>query len=82
MKEKKLRQKSRRSRKKQTAIWSDFTSGDYANAIISEKLNKKEFTKEDVQSIDATSDEMKRSLAIANQMFDLGLPHYKKPSMN
>ena len=50
----------------------------YANATITEKLNKKEFTKEDLQSIDATSDEMKRSLAIANQMFDLGLPSLQK----
>ena len=30
----------------------------YANATISEKLNKKEFTKEDLQPIDATYDEM------------------------
>lgn len=50
----------------------------YANVTISEKLNKKEFTKEDLQSIDATSDEIKRSLAIANQMFDLGLPSLQK----
>lgn len=45
----------------------------YANTNIVKKLNKKEYKKEDLKSIDASSPEMARSVAIANQMFDLGL---------
>lgn len=46
----------------------------YANTSIVKKLNKKKYKKEDLKSIDATDPEMARSVAIANQMFDLGLP--------
>ncbi len=46
----------------------------YANTNITKKLNKKEYKKEDLISIDATDPEMGRSIAIANQMFELGIP--------
>ena len=45
----------------------------YANTNIVKKLNKKEYKKEDLKSIDASDPEMQRSVAIASQMFDLGL---------
>lgn len=46
----------------------------YANTNIIKKLNKKEYKKEDLESIDTSkSPEMARSVAIATQMFDLGL---------
>jgi len=45
----------------------------YANTNIVKKLNKKKYTKEDLKSIDASDSEMQRSVAIANQMFELGL---------
>ncbi|MFD2566699.1 S8 family peptidase [Pseudotenacibaculum haliotis] len=45
----------------------------FANTNIIKKLNKKEYKKEDLKSIDASDPEMARSVAIANQMFDLGL---------
>ena len=46
----------------------------FANTNIIKKLNKKEYKKEDLESIDTSSQEMARSVAIANQMFELGLP--------
>lgn len=46
----------------------------HANTVIVKKLNKKEYTKEDLKSIDAPDLEVVRSIAVANQMFDLGLP--------
>jgi len=46
----------------------------YANTNIIKKLNKKEYKKEDLKSIDASDPAIARSVAIANQMFDLGLP--------
>ena len=45
----------------------------YANTNIIKKLNKKVYKKEDLKSIDASDPEMQRSVAIASQMFDLGL---------
>jgi subtilisin family serine protease len=46
----------------------------YANTNIIKKLNKKEYKKADLESIDTSkSPEMARSVAIASQMFDLGL---------
>ncbi|MFY0631901.1 MAG: S8 family peptidase [Flavobacteriaceae bacterium] len=45
----------------------------FANTSIIKKLNKKTYKKEDLKSIDASNPEMARSVAIANQMFDLGL---------
>lgn len=45
----------------------------HANTVIVKKLNKKEYTKEDLKSIDAPDLEVVRSIAVANQMFDLGL---------
>ena len=45
----------------------------YANSNIVKKLNKKEYKKADLTSIDASDPEMQRSVAIASQMFDLGL---------
>ena len=45
----------------------------YANTNIIKKLNKKEYKKEDLKSIDASDPEMQRSVAIASQMFELGL---------
>ena len=45
----------------------------FANTSIIKKLNKKEYKKEDLKSIDASDPEMARSVAIANQMFELGL---------
>ena len=45
----------------------------FANTNITKKLNKKNYKKEDLKSIDASDPEMARSVAIANQMFDLGL---------
>mgnify|MGYP001212305334 CR=1 FL=1 len=49
----------------------------YADATISKKLNKKDYNKEDLKSIDITDPEMQRSVAMANQMFDYGLPSMK-----
>ena len=46
----------------------------FANTNIIKKLNKKEYTKEDLKSIDATDPAIARSVAIADQMFQLGLP--------
>lgn len=46
----------------------------FANTNIIKKLNKKEYKKEDLASLDTSSQEMARSVAIANQMFELGLP--------
>ncbi|MBL4605738.1 MAG: S8 family peptidase, partial [Flavobacteriaceae bacterium] len=45
----------------------------FANTSIAKKLNKKKYKKEDLSSIDASDPEMAKSVAIANQMFDLGL---------
>ena len=47
---------------------------NFANTNITQKLNKKTYTKEDLKSIDASDPQMGRSVAIANQMFELGLP--------
>jgi subtilisin family serine protease len=46
----------------------------FANTNIIKALNKKEYKKEDLASIDTSNNpEMMRSVAIATQMFDLGL---------
>jgi subtilisin family serine protease len=45
----------------------------YANTNIVKKLNKKDYTEKDLESIDASTPEMARSVAIAKQMFSLGL---------
>jgi len=46
----------------------------FANTNIVKSLNKKEYKKEDLKSIDvSTNPELERSVAIASQMFDLGL---------
>ena len=50
----------------------------FANTNIINKLNKKEYKKEDLKSIDASDPAIARSVAIANQMFDLGLPSLKE----
>ena len=55
---------------------ADFTSGDLCKCNYLRKNKQEEFTKEDLQSIDATSDEKKKF--VANQMFDLGLPSLQK----
>ncbi len=46
---------------------------NFANDNLVKKLNKKEYKKEDLKDIDTSSEEMARSVAIASQMFDLGL---------
>lgn len=46
---------------------------EYANTNITKKLNKKEYTKEDLSSLDATDPVIGRSVAIANEMFGLGI---------
>jgi len=47
---------------------------NFANDNISEKLGTKKYTKEDLKKIDVTSSPvLSQSIAIANQMFDLGL---------
>lgn len=45
----------------------------YANTNIVQELNKKTYTKDDLSSLDTSSPELSRSVAIASQMFDLGL---------
>lgn len=45
----------------------------YANTNIVKELNKKTYTKDDLSSLDTSSPELSRSVAIASQMFDLGL---------
>jgi subtilisin family serine protease len=46
---------------------------EFANNKIIKKLNKKKYTKDDLSSIDSDP-EMGTSIAIANQMFDIGIP--------
>ncbi|MDT7831160.1 S8 family serine peptidase [Flavobacteriaceae bacterium S356] len=47
---------------------------NFANDNISEKLGTKKYTKEDLKKIDVSSSQvLSQSVAIANQMFDLGL---------
>ena len=45
----------------------------FANTNIVKELNKKTYTKDDLSSLDTSSPELSRSVAIASQMFDLGL---------
>lgn len=45
----------------------------FANTTILKKLNKKTYKKEDLKDLDTSDPELGRSVAIANQMFDLGL---------
>ncbi|MFY0604019.1 MAG: S8 family peptidase [Flavobacteriaceae bacterium] len=48
---------------------------NFANDNILKKLGTKKYTKADLVKIDVSSDQqLARSVAIANQMFDLGLP--------
>lgn len=44
----------------------------YASSNIAKKLNKKEITKEDIATLDASDPVLKRSISIAKQMFDIG----------
>lgn len=50
----------------------------FANNNITKKLNKDSYKKEDLKSIDTSDPEMARSVAIANQMFELGLSSLKQ----